>query len=348
MESKSSDSSSAANSEEYEIVSEKKDEEPKMEGPDEETLQETMNECLKDDLDNSMVNENINIIEDESNHTIFHNISYLGATRIDEPKNERLIQGIVKQFNVLDDLQNDAGEEKSSVGIILAVPKTSDDQVVLRDAESKNIITQFEICRIIFFARGITGTSDQSCFAFTCAHSSTEPDKKTYFQCHVFRCLVTEAVTKVFVSFAQAFKKTENKQELSSHECFLFEVSLEIKEKSSEESNNFDLVPRQKGIFKLRSNIEKKVVVSVQQISQNSCKLAVERCFGMLVSPGRNVRHADMQLLEQVTMATTNSEQNEVKKKIRISQLFSLKLTFFRSLMSLRELGTHVKHLLRC
>ena len=29
----------------------------------------------------------------------------------------------------------------------------------------------------------------------------------------------------------------------------------------------------------------------------------VERCFGMLVSPGRNVRHSDMQLLEDVKMS---------------------------------------------
>ena len=98
---------------------------------------------------------------------------------------------------------------------------------------------------------------------------------------------------------------------MSTHECFLFEVTLEIKEKS-ESANTYDLVPRQKGIFKLRSNVEKKVVVSVQQISQNSCNLAVERCFGMLVSPGRNVRHADMQLLEHVTMATTSSPNADV------------------------------------
>ena len=99
MESKSSDSSSAANSEEYEIITSggvKKDVdlEPKMEG-DEATLKETMSECLNDEnndkLDTSMVNENV--LENENNHTIFHNISYLGATRMDEPKNERLIQG---------------------------------------------------------------------------------------------------------------------------------------------------------------------------------------------------------------------------------------------------------------
>ena len=66
-------------------------------------------------------------------------------------------------------------------------------------------------------------------------------------------------------------------------------------------------MPRQKGIFKLRSNIEKKVVVNVHQVNSqsNSCRLGIERCFGMLVSPGRNVRHVDMQLIEHVTMATT-------------------------------------------
>ena len=67
------------------------------------------------------------------------------------------ISGIIKQFNVLDDLQNDAGEEKSSTNVILAVPNSSEEQVVLRDVETLNFITQFEICRIIFFARGNSG-----------------------------------------------------------------------------------------------------------------------------------------------------------------------------------------------
>ena len=65
--------------------------------------------------------------------------------------------GIIKQFNVLDDLQNDAGEEKTSRNVVLAVPNSSEDQVVLRDVETLNFITQFEICRIIFFARGNSG-----------------------------------------------------------------------------------------------------------------------------------------------------------------------------------------------
>ena len=78
------------------------------------------------------------------------------------------------------------------------------------------------------------------------------------------------------------------------------------------DTRQFDVVPRQKGIFKLRSNVEKKVVVSVHQVNSqnNSCRLGIERCFGMLVSPGRNVRHADMQLIEHVTMATTKTNES--------------------------------------
>ena len=112
---------------------------------------------------------------------------------------------------------------------------------------------------------------------------------------------------------------------VESEEAFIFEVSLEIREnatatntalnndknvqsaKNTSDNRQFDVVPRQKGIFKLRSNIEKKVVVTVHQVNSqsNSCRLGIERCFGMLVSPGRNVRHVDMQLIEHVNMATT-------------------------------------------
>ena len=50
-----------------------------------------------------------------------------------------------------------------------------------------------------------------------------------------------------------------------------------------------------------------RVVVSLCQISDNLTSLKVERCFGMLVSPGRNVRHSDMQLLEGVKMSPAPS-----------------------------------------
>ena len=63
MESKNSDSSSAANSEEYEIISSKKsdDLEPKMEG-DETALKETISECLNDGIYQTAYNVFITII----------------------------------------------------------------------------------------------------------------------------------------------------------------------------------------------------------------------------------------------------------------------------------------------
>ena len=43
-------------------------------------------------------------------------------------------------------------------------------------------------------------------------------------------------------------------------------------------------------------------------MSDNLTSLKVDRCFGMLVSPGRNVRHSDMQLLESVKMSHAQSQ----------------------------------------
>ena len=78
------------------------------------------------------------------------------------------------------------------IDVILAVPKSSEDKVILHESISKKFILEFEICRIIFFARGTTGSPEQSCFAFTCAHQDEE-SRKTIFQCHIFRCQVINA-----------------------------------------------------------------------------------------------------------------------------------------------------------
>ena len=88
---------------------------------------------------------------------------------------------------------------------------------------------------------------------------------------------------------------------MHEEEHIVFEVGLEIREEDLK--GNFVYVPRDKDCFKLRSNVVKRVVVTLCQISDNLTSLRVERCFGMLVSPGRNVRHSDMQLLEGVKMS---------------------------------------------
>ena len=81
---------------------------------------------------------------------------------------------------------------------------------------------------------------------------------------------------------------------------FIFEVTMEIKEEDGK--GVFATVPKDRNCFKLRSNVFKQVCLSIQQVSRGEgvITLEVERCFGVLVSPGRNVKHSDMRLLEMV------------------------------------------------
>lgn len=83
---------------------------------------------------------------------------------------------------------------------------------------------------------------------------------------------------------------------------FIFEVSMEIKEEDGKGAYN--TIPKDRNYFKLRANVAKQVCLSIQQVSskEGGITLEVERCFGVLVSPGRNVKHSDMRLLEMVSM----------------------------------------------
>jgi len=63
----------------------------------------------------------------------------------------------------------------------------------LYDATSHAIMAQYEICRILFYARGTAGSAETSCFAFTWSHGDTQ--ESAIFQCHVFRCDIPEAVS---------------------------------------------------------------------------------------------------------------------------------------------------------
>ncbi|XP_040156814.1 rab GTPase-activating protein 1 isoform X2 [Anopheles arabiensis] len=81
-----------------------------------------------------------------------------------------------------------------------------------------------------------------------------------------------------------------------------FAVSLEIKEK--ERNSSYVTVPRDvKSSFRLRCRTDKEVCITVRQVpSDRFPSLLIERCFGVLLSPGRIVRQADMQLLDMVSM----------------------------------------------
>lgn len=65
----------------------------------------------------------------------------------------------------------------------------------LHDSNTNTVIARYEVQRIWFYVRGPVGTPDQACFAFTWSHDDSQ--EPAIFQCHVFKCLIPEAVTQV-------------------------------------------------------------------------------------------------------------------------------------------------------
>ncbi|KAL4091109.1 hypothetical protein QTP88_025849 [Uroleucon formosanum] len=249
--------------------------------------------------------------------TMFDGISYLGSASITYPKEKTEILRIMAILN---------GEHVADqdMKISVSIPISSDGAVILFDGTSNTIIARYEIERIMFYANGVNGTKEASCFAFSWAHGDTK--ENALFQCHVFRCSIPEAVNRVSNCFVKAFQKeskftsSSTSPELSSNitldmqskngstEIFIFEVSLEIKEDDGK--GGFISVPRDKNFLKLRANVEKQVCLTINQVVSGTQQriLHLERCFGVLVCPGRNVKQSDMQLLDMVSMGTDISD----------------------------------------
>ncbi|KAK9751670.1 Phosphotyrosine interaction domain (PTB/PID) [Popillia japonica] len=197
------------------------------------------------------------------------------------------------------------------IKVSVSVPCSSQGLVVLYDSLTHSVIARYEIHRILFYARGVMDSKEASCFAFTWSHGDTQ--ESAIFQCHVFRCDISEAVSRVSACFAKAFQRVPRSMsssvastaEMTSsittvsesrHLMSVFEVNLEIKEDDGK--GTFSTVAKDRSGFKLRVNLEKQLCLSIRQVSDNGPQLSIERYFGVLVAAGRHVRHSDMQLLE--------------------------------------------------
>ncbi|KAK3926524.1 Rab GTPase-activating protein 1 [Frankliniella fusca] len=238
----------------------------------------------------------------KQNGTIFSGIVSLGKANINAPRSE---QEILRNMKILNREQGNA-----VIKVSLSVPNTSDGFVQLHDAAGR-FIAKYEVTSIIFFTHGTAGTPEEACFAFTCPLGHCETLESTIYQCHVFRCDIPEAVGQVSKGFARAFNPHvprsmtnsvtgdlgSNTPERNSN-VYVFEVSLEIKEEDNR--GGYSAVPKDRTCFKLRSNLPKQLSLSVQQVSDNEVDLRIEKCFGVLVSPGRRVKHSDMHLLEML------------------------------------------------
>ncbi|XP_072429451.1 rab GTPase-activating protein 1-like isoform X1 [Chiloscyllium punctatum] len=231
---------------------------------------------------------------EEEESVLFNKLTYLGCTKVTSPRNEA---------EALRAMANLHASCRVPIHITLYVPNVADGSVRIIDQATTTEIAAFPIYNVLFCVRGVDGTAESNCFAFTESYCSTDE-----YQLHVFCCEIKEAVSRILYSFATAFRRSSKQSTEVKDMCdaspekdtYNFTVSLEVKEDDGK--GNFSAVPkdREKLYFKLRQGIEKKLIITVQQTS--NCELAVERCFGMLLSPGKNVRNSDMHLLDMESM----------------------------------------------
>ncbi|NXF94424.1 RBG1L protein, partial [Eubucco bourcierii] len=235
----------------------------------------------------------------EEDSVLFNKLSYLGFTKVSAPRNEP---------EALHAMANLRSSSQAPLPVTLYVPNIPEGSVRIINQSNNTEIASFPIYKVLFCVRGQNGTSESDCFAFTESSCGTEE-----FQIHVFSCEIKEAVSRILYSFSTAFKRSS--KQASEHvkdfvlptpdsDVYTFSVSLEVKEDDGK--GNFSPVPkdRDKLYFKLKQGIEKKVVITVQQLSNK--ELVIERCFGMLLSPGRNVKNSDMHLLDMESMGKSS------------------------------------------
>ncbi|MEJ1275029.1 RAB GTPase activating protein 1-like [Cricetulus griseus] len=240
----------------------------------------------------------------DEDSVVFSKLTYLGCASVNAPRSE------VEALRMMSILRSQC---QISLDVTLSVPNVSEGTVRLLDPQTNTEIANYPIYKILFCVRGHDGTPESDCFAFTESHYNAE-----LFRIHVFRCEIQEAVSRILYSFATAFRRTAKQTLLSAtaspqtpdSDIFTFSVSLEIKEDDGK--GYFSAVPKDKDrqCFKLRQGIDKKIVICVQQTANK--ELAIERCFGLLLSPGKDVRNSDMHLLDLESMGKSSDGKSYV------------------------------------
>uniref|UniRef100_A0A8C1LIZ2 Rab GTPase-activating protein 1 n=1 Tax=Cyprinus carpio TaxID=7962 RepID=A0A8C1LIZ2_CYPCA len=240
----------------------------------------------------------------DEDSVVFSKLTYLGCASVNAPRSE------VEALRMVSILRSQC---QMPLDVSLSVPGVSEGTVRLLDPQTSTEIANYPIYKILFCVRGHDGTPESDCIAFTESHYNSE-----IFRIHVFRCEIQEAVSRILYSFATAFRRSANKAPLAAKappltpdsDVFTFTVSLEIKEDDGK--GTFSAVSKDKDrqSFKLRPGMDKKIVIYVQQTSNK--ELAIERCFGLLLSPGKNVKNSDMHLLDLESMGKSSDGKSYI------------------------------------
>uniref|UniRef100_A0AAX7UMG4 Rab GTPase-activating protein 1 n=1 Tax=Astatotilapia calliptera TaxID=8154 RepID=A0AAX7UMG4_ASTCA len=300
----SSDSVSTLNSEDFVLVSRLGDETPSSTNNGSDDEKTGLKVRLAGSDESSSECSPGSPIPDEDS-VVFSQLTYLGCASVNAPRSE------VEALRMMSILR---GQCQLPLDVTLSVPGVSEGTVRLLDPHNNTEIANYPIYKILFCVRGHDGTPESDCFAFTESHYNAE-----IFRIHVFRCQIQEAVSRILYSFATAFRRSAKRAVLSSQQAppltpdsdlFTFTVSLEIREDDGKGTFSAVAKDKDKQSFKLRAGLDKKIVIYVQQTSNK--ELAIERCFGLLLSPGKNVKNSDMHLLDLESMGKSSDGKSYI------------------------------------
>lgn len=226
---------------------------------------------------------------------LFSGIAYLGSSSVDAPVSE-------PEANRKMYILKQQAESTEPIPVTLAIPSNNEGTVVVRDPETDQPLATFRVKMILFCARG-NAEALMDCFCLNVRHK-----RSGMYHCHVFRCGIPEACRKIFDAIGNAFKTKPSGSltSLTSDELVAdFAVSVTILEEDGKAG--FQHVPTtDKDCFKLRQNTKKKVLLTISQPGSARI-LLVERCFGLLISPGKGVKHSEMNLLDNMKCETQES-----------------------------------------
>jgi hypothetical protein len=133
-----------------------------------------------------------------SNCILFYGVTYLGCSSVNAPKSEAEINRVMSTLNEQGQL---------CVEVTMSVPQSIEEKIVLYDsANMESKIAEYKMAHVLFVVRGSKSSPEHSCFAFTTCHGDVSSEN-FFFSCHVFRCNIAEAVSKILYSFWTVFNR---------------------------------------------------------------------------------------------------------------------------------------------
>ena len=100
---------------------------------------------------------------------------------------------------------------KLSIEVTMSVPQNIEEKIALIDVQNETTITEYKMTHVLFVVRGQKNSAEHSCFAFTTCQGDSPENFR--FSCHVFRCKLADAVSKILYSFWTVFNRQSIKNQ---------------------------------------------------------------------------------------------------------------------------------------